>query len=445
MQSLDLIGIGIGPFNLGLASLLSSHPQIVSTFFERKPQFSWHGGLLLEGTTLQVPFFADLVSMADPTHPLSFLNYLHEHDRLYHFYFYEKFMIPRREYDDYCRWAAGRLSSCNFGETVDAVQYDPGARHFVVQTRSDGGIATQYRARNLSIGIGTQPHIPDWARNAGATVFHTADLKLRQPQVGDCKRIVVVGSGQSAAEAVLSLYRALTPQQVARGAQILWVSRSSGFFPMEYSKLGLEYFTPAYMTHFHRLSRDKRQQIVAGQALLYKGISAATIAEIYDLIYERSIGGQPAGLHLVANCAVDAVDAAGLQLTHRDTGERMSVQADAVVLGTGYRHHWPRWFDDLKRTVIATDPDGHAIIGADFCASRRDGGEGRIFIQNAEVVHHGVGSPDLGLAPYRNTVIANALLGHDHYLMPQHSAFQHFGLPHDQPARPSPARRLTQA
>ncbi|MDQ7860074.1 SidA/IucD/PvdA family monooxygenase [Peribacillus frigoritolerans] len=62
------------------------------SFLRKKREFNWHEGMLLEGTTLQVPFFADLVSMADVTSPYSYLNYLQQHDRLYHFYFLEKIL-----------------------------------------------------------------------------------------------------------------------------------------------------------------------------------------------------------------------------------------------------------------------------------------------------------------------------------------------------------------
>jgi lysine N6-hydroxylase len=58
----DVIGVGIGPFNLGLAALADSVPEINALFFERNESFNWHPGMLIEGTTLQVPFLADLVS-----------------------------------------------------------------------------------------------------------------------------------------------------------------------------------------------------------------------------------------------------------------------------------------------------------------------------------------------------------------------------------------------
>ena len=72
----DLIGVGIGPFNLGLAALSAPVPELDGLFLDEHEEFSWHPGMLIEGTTLQVPFLADLVTMADPTSPYSYLAYL---------------------------------------------------------------------------------------------------------------------------------------------------------------------------------------------------------------------------------------------------------------------------------------------------------------------------------------------------------------------------------
>lgn len=91
-EILDVVGIGIGPFNLSLTALLAEAGYDRTVFLERKPRFSWHPGMLLEGTTLQVPFLADLVSLVAPTSRFSFLNYLQVHDRLYKFLFLKTFI-----------------------------------------------------------------------------------------------------------------------------------------------------------------------------------------------------------------------------------------------------------------------------------------------------------------------------------------------------------------
>ena len=103
---------------------------------------------------------ADLVTLADPTSPYSFLNYLKETGRLYPFYIRESFFPLRSEYNDYCRWAAAKLGNLRFGTTVTAVEYDEADdRYAVVHADAHRGDAT-YRARRLVLGTGTPPYLP---------------------------------------------------------------------------------------------------------------------------------------------------------------------------------------------------------------------------------------------------------------------------------------------
>ncbi len=99
----DFVAVGVGPFNLGLACLTAPIPELDGLFLDEKPEFDWHSGMLLEDAELQTPFMSDLVTLADPTSPFSFLNYLKESGRLYPFYIRERFYPLRAEYNDYCR------------------------------------------------------------------------------------------------------------------------------------------------------------------------------------------------------------------------------------------------------------------------------------------------------------------------------------------------------
>ena len=87
----DILGVGIGPFGLGLAALSEPLDDVDAIFLDQRPEFRWHPGMMIEGSTIQVPFLADLVTMADPTSPYSFLNFLKERRRLYPFYIRESF------------------------------------------------------------------------------------------------------------------------------------------------------------------------------------------------------------------------------------------------------------------------------------------------------------------------------------------------------------------
>ncbi|WP_205857298.1 lysine N(6)-hydroxylase/L-ornithine N(5)-oxygenase family protein, partial [Phytoactinopolyspora endophytica] len=539
-RTFDVIGVGLGPFNLGLAALLDPVRDIDALFFEAEPVFAWHPGLMLPGTTLQVPFMADLVTLADPTSRYSFLNYLQEHNRLYRFYFYERFHIPRREYDAYARWVAGSLPSCRFGHRVDEVTpNDDGTWSVRVvrpappregefpghevsrrvssspQTRhgTSGGLGetVTYRARSVVFGVGSRPWVPQVARDVlGDDVYHAADyLPLRDKTV-EAGAVTVVGSGQSAGEIVADLLEArlsgrrsgtfMSGQAFALGDEhasewrdehvpgragghtpewpdghtpgwadgqvdgetLDWFTRGAGFLPMEYSKLGLEHFTPEYTNHFHSLPPQTRDRIRAGQDLLYKGLSAETSERIYDLLYEATIERDDPPVTYAAGCELEAIEPSPVpgrrwRLTwrHRAEGRTFTRDTDVVVLATGYEpapvpvpegfvvtdeHGCPAVSQDYRLRLAdeppSAEPTDEATASGGASCHRphamaddeprpdRHGGASSLFVQNAELHTHGVGAPDLGLGAYRNSVIINAVAGREVYPVRDRTVFQ---------------------
>ena len=124
---------------------------------DSRPEFTWHRGLMFDDAMLQVSFLADLVSLVEPAHPLSFLSYLRDNDRLYQFYVREKFHPTRREYEAYLRWCAAQLDSLHFGHHVAAW---PGTARFFELTveRRRGG--RDSAPAIWSLGVGTEPARP---------------------------------------------------------------------------------------------------------------------------------------------------------------------------------------------------------------------------------------------------------------------------------------------
>src|SRR3546814_5283706 len=57
----------------------------------------------------------------------------------------------------------------------------------------------------------------------------------------------------------------------------LWLARTPSFAPIEYSKLGLEHFTPDYTRYFHALPEPVRDKLVPAQWQLHKGIDTDKI------------------------------------------------------------------------------------------------------------------------------------------------------------------------
>lgn len=433
----DFIAIGLGPFNLGLACLTEPIGELNGLFLERDPDFSWHPGMLLGGARLQTPFMSDLVTMADPTSPYSFLNYLKQAGRLYPFYIRESFYPLRAEFDDYCRWAAGKLDSIRFGHDVTAVEYDAGDDMYLVRAEDlRAGRRVMFRARRLVLGTGTPPYVPDACRdlvNDGTggpgVAVHSGDYLPNREALRARRRVTVVGSGQSAAE----IFHDLLADRPSGGYELAWVTRSPRFFPLEYTKLTLEMTSPEYIDYFHALPRATRDRLGAEQKGLYKGIDSDLINAIFDLLYERSRTG-PVPARLMTNTEVTGARRDGdgyvLGLRRHEQGRDHTLATDGLVLATGYRYRVPEFLAPVRERIL-WDEAGRFAVRRDYTVDAAGGG---IYVQNAELHTHGFAAPDLGMAAYRNAYIIRGMLGREYYPIERSIAFQDFAAPGDIPA-----------
>ncbi len=422
----DLAGIGVGPFNLGLAALSEPVDDLDCVFLDRRESFDWHPGMMLEPAHLQVPFMADLVTLADPTSRFSFLNFLKQTGRLYRFYIRENFYPLRAEYNQYCQWVAGQLESVRFSTDVLDVTYDDGVYRLSVQ--GPGG-AEVLRARKLVLGTGTSPYVPDACAgivDAGGLVIHNADYLSRKSELQSKRSITIVGSGQSAAE----LYYELLQEIDVYGYQLNWVTRSGRFFPLEYTKLTLEMTSPEYVDYFHSLPGEQRDSLIKNQKNLYKGINSDLIDDIYDLLYTKSLSGMvDTQLHTHSSLTAAAWNASAgihtLQLHHEEHGRDYSLDSEAVVLATGYTYKEPVFLAGIQDR-IRRDSKGRFDVERNYGTSVEPG---EIFVQNAELHTHGFVTPDLGMAAYRNSCILREITGREVYPIERSIAFQQFGAP----------------
>ncbi|WP_150255634.1 lysine N(6)-hydroxylase/L-ornithine N(5)-oxygenase family protein [Nocardiopsis deserti] len=454
----DFAAVGIGPFNLGLACLTAPLPDLDGLFLDEKPEFSWHSGMLLEEAELQTPFMSDLVTLADPTSPFSFLNYLKESGRLYPFYIRERFYPLRAEYDDYCRWAARHLGDAvRFGQCVESVEYDPDQSLYLLHsTETATGTRHTHRARRLVLGTGTPPYLPEPCRGLPGDAVHSSGYLPARQRLRDKRSVTVVGSGQSAAE----IFHDLLQNLDGHGYQLNWITRSPRFFPLEYTKLTLEMTSPEYADHFHALPGPTRDRLVASQKNLYKGIDSDLINAIYDLLYVRSRLGPPP-VRLMTGTEVTGArhDAARgaytLDLRNTDQGRGFTLDTEGLVLATGYQYRMPDFLEPIADR-LSWDDSGRFAVRRDYRVDREaptageeapgggglpdDGrgpgpARGAVFVQNAELHTHGFVAPDLGMGAYRNSCILRAMLGREPYAVERSIAFQEFGAPrHEVPA-----------
>lgn len=429
--ALDFIAIGLGPFNLGLACLTAPIDGLDGLFIEKNEYFNWHPGMLLEDATLQTPFMGDLVTLADPTSPFSFLNYMKEQGRIYSFYIREDFFLVRQEFNAYCQWASDRLPNIRFNRIVERVEWEDAEKLYAVRTRcTRTGSRSVDRAPRLVLGTGTSPHIPQCCRGFAADISHTSSYLDEKATLQGKNSIAVVGSGQSAAEVFYDLLQDID----SAGYSLTWITRSPRFFPLELTKLTLEMTSPDYADYFFGLEAGKRDEVVDRQKCLYKGINVSLINDIYDTLYKKRLKGDiKVSLHTNTEMREVSLDRregifeVGLHQIEQDSG--FSLRTEAIVLGTGYSYRVPEFLRPVADR-IGWDDKGRFAVHRNYAIDKA-GCE--IFVQNAELHTHGFVAPDLGMAAYRNACIIRELLGRDHYPIETTVAFQSFAAPEPDP------------
>jgi lysine N6-hydroxylase len=392
----------VGPANLSLASLLYGHPEVTNLFLDRKPAFGWHDGQQVPGSSLQVSLFKDLVVLSDPTNPFSFLSYLHEQGRIYHFVNARFDAVPRQEFRNYMAWASRKNENIAFGEEVLGVEFD---EHFTVHTNRR--VVT---AENIVIGVGSQPWVPTPGRDKlGETQFHVSEFVDKAKGLHG-KRAAVIGGGQSGAEAFLDLI-SRPPDELPR--RVTWVSRRGNYFPIDDTPFTNEYYTPSYSDYFAGLDTATRKTINSQNVLTSDGISESTLREIYQRGYVHwFINGSTDLLTFLPNRSVADVTEYGsgwaIRTVPNDRPDAVElVEVDTIVWATGFRPAATDFLAPLAGRLARVGDEYQ--IDQDF-AIRWDGPPDRnIFLQNAAREQRGLADPNLSLIAWRSQRILDRL------------------------------------
>ncbi|WP_022949138.1 lysine N(6)-hydroxylase/L-ornithine N(5)-oxygenase family protein [Methylohalobius crimeensis] len=425
----DFIGIGIGPFNLGLACLTAPIKELNGLFLDKAAGFDWHPGMMLQDAHLQTPFLSDLVTLADPTSSFTFLNYLKEQRRIYSFYIRENFFLLRREYNQYCQWAVSKLPNVRFQTEVHSIQYSKSDGCYLIHACCTQTGATQtYRAKRLVLGTGPNPYVPACCEPLMGHALHSSNYLARKQDLQSKESITVMGSGQSAAEVFYDLLQDIDDRDYA----LNWITRSPRFLPLEYTKLTLEMTSPEYVDYFYDLPADKRTRLNREQKNLYKGINGDLINAIYDLLYTKSLWADIRVKLLTNSELTDArfnhsTGRFELALRQHEQEKSYRHHTQGLILATGYHYRVPPFVEGIADR-IRWDDQGWFDVHRHYTVDHDDR---EIFVQNAELPTHGFVTPDLGMACYRNSCIIREMTGREHYPIEDKIAFQAFAAPEE--------------
>ncbi|WP_327405618.1 lysine N(6)-hydroxylase/L-ornithine N(5)-oxygenase family protein [Streptomyces sp. NBC_01288] len=413
----DILGIGFGPSNLALSIAVEEHnkslpadSRLNALFLERQPRFGWHRGMLIDDATMQVSFLKDLVTLRNPTSDYSFLCFLREQGRLIDF-LNQKTLFPLRvEFHEYFEWAAERVSHLvSYGSevvAVDPVRGDDGEiAYFDVTSRDPAGSGTTItrRARNISVAMGLEPHVPPGLELA-ERIWHNSELIPRATELADVgkpvQRAVVLGAGQSAAEAVDYLHRTFPD------AEVCSVFAKYGYTPADDSPFANRIFDPeAVDVYFSAPSEVKQSLIDYHRSTNYSVVDMELIEALYATAYREKVAGRERlrFLNVSRIRAVDPSADGGLDIAVEflPTGEKQVLSADVLVLATGYR---PRDLSSLlgEAAKLCLRDDGDEVrVGRDHRVETVPEVTAGLYLQGGTEHTHGLTSTLLSTVAVR--------------------------------------------
>jgi lysine/ornithine N-monooxygenase len=419
-RTVDLLGVGFGPANIALAVALHEHngPQWLedsAVFLERRSSVSWHPGMLLEGSRLQVTFLKDFALLRNPTSAFTFLNYLKVRNRLDEFANLRTLFPSRHEFDDYMKWVASHfVSSVRFNsDVVEITPYGACSSDSIARLSVKTGDGSTYLARNLVLAVGARKKVPApfVGKLSTSRVVHSIDY-LEQIEVEqlDSKRVVVVGSGQSAAEITYDLL-SRTPR-----TQVTAVFRDVAYRPPDESQFSGEVYFPGYVDQFHNLPGPVRADIMKSlRGTNYSVVDPDLLHNLYKHLYDLKVRGLESGFRILNHTEVTRVendkDSISLECLNRTTGLRQQMRADVVILATGFDHHAaPELLASLNPYVVK-DAGGSLALQRDYRVTCATGFEPGIYVQGAAESTHGPADTLLSLSAVRAGEIAVSLMG----------------------------------
>jgi L-ornithine N5-oxygenase len=413
MLAHDLIGIGFGPSNIALAIALDEQRQsgrrIDSLFIERQPGFAWHKGMLLEHAHMQISFLKDLATLRNPTSRFTFINYLHEKQRLQDFINLKTFHPSRHEFSDYFAWAAAQFDDqCRYGEQVIEVQPEKRGSEVAllrVRSRDEAGAVHERLARNLVVSIGGSAGIPPEFRplRDDPRIFHSSRYLEGMARHDRARRVAVIGAGQSAAEIFMDLHgRPGAPQ-------VDLVMRARAIKPSDDSPFVNEIFNAEFVDHVYDRTAEERSELLNEfWHTNYACPDLALIEQIFKVLYEQKVRGE-ARHRFLRRHEVRGVQASaeGIRLTLHDlnAGRETTALYDAVVLATGYER-------EQHKSLLA--PLAAYLPGFDVDRQYRlkgvPGFRPAIFLQGACEATHGLSDTLLSVTAARTGEISEALM-----------------------------------
>jgi len=388
------------------------HEVITARFFEQQPSFGWHRGMLIDDATMQVSFLKDLVTLRNPASDFSFLCYLKSKGRLIDFINHKNLFPLRVEFHDYFEWAAAKVDGMvSYGHEVVGVApvvRDGTVEYLEVTVRSGEGLVV-HRARNLVIGTGLRPLMPEGVER-GDRVWHNSELlaKVDELEGASPSRFIVVGAGQSAAENVAYLHRRF-PE-----AEICAVFSRYGYSPADDSSFANRIFDPGAVDEYFAAPENVKRRLMDYHGNTnYSVVDIDLIDDLYRQMYQEKVLGNERLRFLNVSRLTDVKetpDKVRATVTSLVTGDETPLDADVVVLATGYSPADPLGLLGEVADHCLRDDEGRVRVERDYRIATDLDLRCGIYLQGGTEHTHGITSSLLSNTSIRVGEILDSLL-----------------------------------
>lgn len=399
------IGVGAGPANLSLAALMQARTDETIALFDKAPCASWHSTLLHPGVRMQTSWMKDLVSLVDPTHKLSFLNYLVTESRLFALINSQFDVIPRREYMRYLTWAASQINNIHYNTPIDEVNFVENEGFYAY---SNGSAVA--RSEHLVVGVGTRPIVPaGLATMPEDRAFIADDLATHLPAMSadTSAPVAVIGGGQTGVEAVLRLLG-------AGFTDIKWLGRRQWFQTIDDSPAANDIYRPAHQQFLQGLTRGTRKRLVEEAGPTGDALTPGALRGLYQANYDRMLEYGHFPVTLLPGRDVTEGHADGdelvLQCAAAERLEEQRVRYAIIAVG---RQDAPMPFSLELRERLDIDEDGDMVIDEDYSVRWKGMNGHRIYVLNRARYSHGIADANLTLLPVRAAVVINSMQGRE--------------------------------
>ena len=416
----DLVSIGFGPAGLALAAAVDERQRearinqkapLRAVFLEKQAKTIWHGGLLLPGTHVNQHLFKDLVTPRNPQSALSFASYLHDVDRFYEFCIWTG-PVSRIEWSDYVTWVSTKLRHlAEYDNECTGIDISESGL-FHVSTRK-----RRYEALNVVLSAGWEPTIPSEWRSVNPELFaHSSSFLAAETVVGNMTakgrpKILIVGSGLSAAEVTTRLY-----QKFGRSIELISIHRSMAFKHFNGSEYSKPVFTPKFSQEFFASDHDERTRLLdAYHTTNYSGIPPALVTSLWKAVYEERLQGGPV-LSLIEHAPIERVDCKKdsllVHLERRQGGTQQTLPCDFAILCTGYTDTTPMRVLSPIIGDIARTENGLLSVERNYRINLKRKTMGNLYLNGHCEKTHGIAdSQNFGMLAYRAAVLDQAIWG----------------------------------